>query len=339
MPAAIPALLIAFGALMRWVMPWALRLAYGVTIGVVLANLADVVGAAPWPVSRLEGPIRGLDSAIEDGLATYARINEAAFAEVLDGAAFLVEQTGDTIVREAQRTWESIQLLVGVVIPGQVKAETRPLAQRFSAQTQIENQRARGEALARTRGIDALDRDLMQERLARERGIDYLAGRLNTVVIPRLDGLAARLDSWAGYTWRNLRALRRRVGLLEVALGAGAVAAIATRVLTRALPWWRCSNVRSFNKAVCRSPLRSFGQWAGLLGLVELLALDVIVASDLCKFIDAMSAAAKKLQPLLLEFVDIEDALIAEGCGTKPALLPIAPLGIPLVSSPPALNL
>jgi len=53
----------------------------------------------------------------------------------------------------------------------------------------------------------------------------------------------------------------------------GAVGGIALATLTRVFPWWRCSNVRAFNRQLCRSPLGSL-DWLFALAGLAVVALD-----------------------------------------------------------------
>ncbi len=295
-----------FGAFLR-------RLARMVEdIWVVGGTLADAFDAADhWVLQQLGRARNGL---------------ELAVGQTWSALAYIVRETGDAILAFGEDVYAAIAGLVDAEIPQQVESKTRPLTDRLSRTNRAQDARIRAEALARSRGIDELTRDLTREQLARERGIDRIATRLGELVMPRIRALdQAVADVW-GYTRRNLNI---RLRYLEQLLAAGAVGAVALAAVTRVFPYWQCSNVRSFNRALCRSPFGSLGAWTTLLNLGGLFALEVIAARELCAFVNGLSAVARSIQPELLAFVDIEDALIAEGCGSKPQALPIGALGIP----------
>jgi hypothetical protein len=143
-------------------------------------------------------------------------------------------------------------------------------------------------------GIDRLQRDLQAEKLARERGIDAtdakVAGRIAGVE-DRVGDALAGVRSWAG---ARLGALDARVAGVTGMLAAGALTAAAVRALDLRFPWYKCSNVRRFNRALCRGD-------AGLLsGLAALGALGVVAVDP--------RAVARAGQ----EVVDIMGELLSE---------------------------
>ena len=73
-----------------------------------------------------------------------------------------------------------------------------------------------------------------------------------------------------GYTRRNLRI---RIGRLEQALAAGVVGAVAVAAITRLAPYWQCTNVRRFNRFLCRSPVGGLDALLGIIAGTALLAL------------------------------------------------------------------
>ena len=60
--------------------------------------------------------------------------------------------------------------------------------------------------------------------------------------------------------------------------------------------------------------------------------LVALVVSDLCQVVNAMAFAARKFEPILVGFVDVEDALIGCHGATKPEGLDVPTLSLPPVT-------
>ncbi len=314
------------GALLLEILIWAtlftLIIFYDHTFGAFIRKLADMVEDI-WIVGGpLGDALDASDRFVMRQMAAALNGLETAVAATWGSLAWLVRETADALVDFASDVYYAIEGLVEGVIPTQVEQRTRPLAQGLAARTRIEDRRAREEALARTRGIDAVNRDLTVEARARERGIDRIESLLTTLVIPRIRGLEQGLADVIGFTRRNLAIRTRR---LEQLLAAGAIGAVAIAALTRVFPYWQCTNVRRLMRGTCRAN----PAW---LGLLFGAGIEALVVTQLCDFINALSVAAKQAQPLLLEFVDAENVLIGCYGMTRPPELPIGPLGIPPAS-------
>jgi nitroreductase len=137
---------------------------------------------------------------------------------------------------------------------------------------------------------------------------------------------------------RDIPSLRHRAKWLEdrlIRLGEyihrnaiRAAAITATGAIALALPrlglgWLRCSSLRRLTRAFgCRG--------FGAIEEVLLGAVTALAAVDICDFADGAYRVAQELQPVLLELVDMEDALIGCHGATKPP-----DLGIPARDFPP----
>lgn len=135
---------------------------------------------------------------------------------------------------------------------------------------------------------------------------------------------------WRGLTRRAAR-IERRLGRLESLLGVAGFAAIMAKTL--GLPDWRCltrGNVGRLSRALC-------GLDKALVDLFLLGTAEVMIASDLCSFAQAMTAAAKTAEPLLMDFVNVEQALIHCPSASYPEKLAVPALD--LAAPSPVVNL
>lgn len=255
--AAAPAAPLALGAgelvlLAAWLVLFCILYTYRYTLGALLLKLADMVDDIWLVGDDLADALEKLDHIIMQAISNGLAGLEYTAAKGWDAIAWTIRATGDAIVDVAAAGLQVQQALVGAIIPEAIDARTLPLGRAIGRSNAAQNQRAITEAHARAAGIDRLNRDLTAEELARQRGIDAISSRLDRIVIPRVNGLSRGLDALREWTHG---ALQRRVGSLERALAAGAIGAVAIAAITRVFPYWQCTNVRRFNKMLCRSPI------------------------------------------------------------------------------------
>jgi len=237
--------------LLAWATLFALVYSYDNTMGALLRGLADKLRGVRWVGGTIARALQSVDDYVQGKLEDALDGIEYSVARTWDALTWVVRETGDALVAFGEDVHAAIAGLVQGEIPAQVRASTAPIAERVGRANAAQAARARAEAQARARGIDRLSRDLTAERLASERGIDALRARLGEVVMPRIRTLEGGLADVVGYTRRTLS---RRLSRVEQLVLGGAIAAGALAVLTRHFPWWQCTNVRSFNRALCRTP-------------------------------------------------------------------------------------
>jgi len=240
------------------------------TFGAFLRRLADMVDDI-WIVGgKLEDAFLATDHWVQAEIGKGISAVEQAVARTWAAMTWIVRETGDAIVAFGEDVHAAIAGLVDAEIPEQIKAGTAPIDTRLDRVNKRTREQARAEAQARSRGIDAVNRDLTAEARSRERGIDALNERITARVIPRVRALEQGLADVIGFTRRNLRI---RVGRLEQALAAGVIGAAAVAALTRVFPYWQCTNVRRFNRSLCRSPIGGL-DWLFGLAALTVIALD-----------------------------------------------------------------
>jgi hypothetical protein len=321
-PAAAPIGAISAGLILLafvWIALYGLKYGYDYSLGALLRMLADRTRDIRWIGGKIASTFESIDHFVQARLADGIDSVELAVANLWDGLAWVVRETGDALVAFGADVHSAIAGLVDGEIPAQVRAGTAPVDRRLDQVNRRTSAQARAEALARTRGIDAVNRDLTAEARARERGIDAVSDRITSVVMPRIRALGQTVSDVVGYTRRNLNI---RLRTLEKALAAGAIGAIAIAAVTRVFPYWQCTNVRRANRMLCRLPV-------GLLDDLLGAGLAVLVLSDVCRVASLMRQAAELALPAMRGLVAVVDAATECTSFPKPAALPLAATSLP----------
>lgn len=208
-----------------------------------------------------------------------------------------------------------------------------------------------------TAAIDSLNRltSLLSHELAavRHRGIvverrmvgierKVIAG-VEHAVYPRIRSLTHAVDDVIPHDITGLRARTRatlerldhvwqQVRKLDVLLGTAAITAAVAVALTRLdLNWIRCRNWNRIGRGICGIP-------ASLIEALLAGAIDALVVTDLCDLSYLMVAATEEIRPVLLGFVDVEEALVGCHGNTSPPALDLPPLHLAAVRAPLALT-
>jgi len=248
----------------------ALLYTWDYTFGAFLRRLAEMVDDIWLVGGKLADAFLSSDHWVQAQIAKGIVATEQATARTWGALTWVARETGDAMVAFGSDVYAAIAGLVDGEIPAQVGAATKPIDTRLDQVNRRTSSQARAEAQARSRGIDAVGRDLTAEARTRSRGIDAVNERITSVVMPRIRALDQGLADVWGFTRRNLRV---RIGRLEALLAAGTIGAVAVAALTRVFPYWQCSNVRGFNRALCRMGVPYLNGLLGLIAGTALLAL------------------------------------------------------------------
>lgn len=166
-----------------------------------------------------------------------------------------------------------------------------------------------------------------------------VARRIEDYIDPRIHALEHAIDQTIPYdigklrertigTLHRLENVWQQVRKLDALLGTAAfTAAVAIALARLDLSWIRCRNWRRIGRSVCGLP-------TDLLDALLLGAFDAFAVADLCDLTYLATAAADELRPVLLEFVDVEEALIGCHGNTSPPDLTLPALRLPPVRYP-----
>lgn len=264
-------LVIGVGALAAWVVLLGLRGGYDYSLGKLLRMLADVLDFKVWRFHvNLGAGLDRIDHAIQQTLASGILATEKVIGKWWWAQEKLAQWTYDSLAYFANSTVAAFDSLVHGTIPTAVGNATGALAQGLgkvgrrmvALERNLETQLVR-----RTRALEAeVERDFGRAW----RGIDNLRGKAIPRVLAEVAALGAAIAALRKFAHGTLN---KRITRLEKLVLGGAFTAGVLAVLTRYFPYWRCSNVRRFNRNLCRSPIGSLDWLFGLAG-ASVLVLD-----------------------------------------------------------------
>lgn len=293
---------------------------YDYTLGAVLRGAARIFGSGIPLVGRIIGyPFAKADHFIQEAISVGLKHNHEAIAELFHSLTWLVRETYNAMVALGVATYEAVDDLITHEIPGQVKARTIPLGRDIRAEGVARRALAvtMGAALAAQEA--ALERELADLFGRARRGIDALRRHdIRRAAWIAAGGLAIALGV------RSLinRGVNAKIREILGRIAIPAIGAIALSFVLRISPWLRCSNVRNFNRALCRLPV---GFLNDLLGLgVALIAL-----SDLCRMGRVAQGLARFVQQPLLDLVTVADAATQCTSFAEPAPIPLRAAALP----------
>lgn len=140
------------------------------------------------------------------------------------------------------------------------------------------------------------------------RAVGVLEGELGRVIewdIPKLRARERWLTKSLDRLWHRIRAGEK------VIVSTAVVGAVAVALGRLGLGWLRCSSFKSLGRKIgC----------GGFAALDDLLfgAVTALAVTDICEFAAAATVVAEAIEPLLIELVDVENALVGCHGATKP---------------------
>jgi len=246
-----------------WLTLVGLSKAYDYTLGALLHTLAEVLDFKVWRFAvHLGAPFDALDHKVRDAIGAGITQLEATIGRLFHGLEYLVRLQWDTLAGFAHDVEQAITGLTHANVPAIVKHITNVTVKPVKEHVGVTVAKLHALEHKVYRGIDELQRDVQHAFEQAYHGIDELTRRLTHDVVPAIHGLQAELHDVVGYTRKNLRL---RITRLEAAVFGGAVAGVALATLTRYFPWWQCTNVRAFNRLLCRAPIGAMDDLFGFL--------------------------------------------------------------------------
>ncbi len=297
---------------------------FGVAKGIV----NQTVGRIPWIGGKISGSIHHIEQRVNNYLSQATNALEGAVSSSWHALAAATAHLGYTIAHLARATghlaWYVLdKYSIAGLAANMIRALhlIRHLQQLYHSISRVVHTATtviykptsiiyRTAVRVNTKGLEAEFDAFRDAVLPRLRAVEHAAARAVEGALP----WAVPLTVPFGLTPTAIRRWLRRH---ERLLGANALTAAVAFALARfGATWIRCGNWNKVGKSVCALPAH----------LIEELfsgAIEAFVVSDLCDFIAAVSAAAHAFQPILLDFVDVEDALIGCHGATKPPALPL----------------
>lgn len=258
----VPLIAIGVGVIAFYLVMLGLKGGYDYSLGAVLRQLARVLDFKVWRFHvDLGKGIEIVDHHIESTLASGLGAAETAVGKWWYAQKSVAMLVYDSVAWLATSTLEGFENLVGGTIPHIAISVSRPAIQKVGGLT-----RALRAEVARlenqlVRKANALARQLEQDFGRAWRGIDHIQHVSLRNVWKGIHGVEADVR---GLEHSVGRVIPHRLTRLEKWLGAGVIGGAAIAALTRVFPYWQCSNVKRFNRMVCRSPFNALEDLFGL---------------------------------------------------------------------------
>lgn len=310
-----------------------MRKAWVATLGALLLRTADLVGAIEFSAKVFGrgftiglGPIadilRTVNAEALNLLGAGINATDLAGKRMWHWTAYLIEATGRTIGGLAEWTYGELRHVARVIVPSYVGARLSPL-ERLTTQLahQLAQLATHPTTIVRpiTRIIDPRIADIEREVDTLSRAVARVGADAHSPSLP----LPSIRPGWVLNGIDEIRAQLGRV--TRILTPAGIVGLTAAAVLSSLdLGWLKCRGVGRLGRELC-----------GLGGLIETLlgdAIDALIVADLCEFVSVLSYATRKFAPVLLAFVNVENALIGCRGMTAPPALELPPLSLPPVT-------
>lgn len=157
---------------------------------------------------------------------------------------------------------------------------------------------------------------------AQQMQLNALTHHVTHVLEPELEALRHRIPALEKGAATTASELRKHSAALSI---AGITAATAVALDRLGGGWIRCEANKLLGRANCSN---GSDLWRKLLGD----ALDALLITDLCEMVALMAATARVFEPVLIGFVDVEDALIGCHGASKPPALNVPALSLPPVT-------
>lgn len=310
MPAAIG--LVDLGVLLALAVLIGLRFSYTYSLGRVMLLSAALIGSIRLPGFLGGGRVLGFaadaivkaDHAIMHALGVGIEAMQSAWNECISYTAQAFHWIGKEI---ASLSHDTAQAVEGLAL-GQVKPwVNRRLVTALAAVAAL---KARVLALEQstvahvTKAVHVVEHKTVV--IARAVSVPDIGA------IPRAIPGLKWLEREAGY----VRGEIKRVA--KVLTPAGIIGLVGATVFTRfGLGWLRCKGVGRVGRSLCGASSMIEALYAG--------AITAFAVSDLCRFAYGIERAAETIRPLMLEFVDVENALFGCSSADFPKPLVIAP--------------
>lgn len=267
-------------------------------------DIARVLGAIPIIGSRLANAVVAIEANLRHYLGQQVLAVEQPVVRWLRGAGTFITQlfyTATNAAIESGRAVEQLAHLLEREVAVPAKVTVRKV----------------------TRTVYRIDKKTTAAIAAAVAAIEAVK-HTATVAIPR--GIEGEIADLRGYVNRKADQLAKSIQgeVRKVAIGALAAGVVWAAIRRLKLGWLKCGAVNKVGRALC-----------GASGLIETLfsdAIEAFLVTDLCRFIHALSGAARAFQPLLISFVDVEDVLIGCHGATKPELVNVPALSLPPVT-------
>jgi len=316
-----------------------LNRAYKFTIGALLEALRamfDAIGFTIPVIGRhvslgfIGDALGYVDNAVLHAIGTGIQSTEKALHALLGWVSWCFQATAEEVAQLAEGTAQSLHWVKHVLVPAALGAALAPIVRELShlGSRTLVIERHPVRIIRKTVEVVNPGIKTLEGKVAElEADVAAIGAKAPTIIHKTTTVIEqAPAISIPFPTTRGLDSLWKRVKAIGKTLTpAGIVGLVGAAVFSHFdLGWLRCKGVGKVGRGLC-----------GISGLLETLfsdAIEALVVADLCQFTTALAYAARKFEPELIAFVDVENALI--GCRgiTLPPALTVGALDLPPVT-------
>lgn len=264
--------------------------AYGYTFGAMLEWIVAKIKSLPSINLRvttlsfdfLAVPFETVDNAIRHALGAGINATRSAGLYMWHWSAYLADELGKALEALAATTERALRHALHIHIPAFVNNRLLWLTRQIHLlQSQIESLPHRAEIVIH-KPVQVIYKEAHAAKAA-----------VADVTIGAIRPIQNEIDTLQ----RQTKALYKKLTI------AGIIALIGATIFREFnLGWLRCKGVGRIGRSLC-----------GMSGLIETLYADAITAfavTDLCRFSYGVERTAEAIRPLMLDWVDVEHALI-----------------------------
>lgn len=315
--APLAPLLIPIGEILIWAVALAFCLLATYIARALFGTLKGAVGWIPFLGRVSSQPITSVEQKIVSFLSGAAQSADAKMGAAFHELARVIDWLGEEIARHANLLATLATLIVGQSFVGTIHLAINAV-------------RALVRGVGHTASVAIHRIETLEKRLARQAVADVLprVGRLEREIghavewdIPALRRRSVTIERSLDRLWQRIRRLDK------VIVDTAFVGAVAVALGRMGLGWLRCNSVRNIGK---RLGCGGFGALEGLL----FEAGVAVLATDICDVAGVTAEAAMVLRPVLMELVDVENALVGCHGATRPPALRLSALSLPPVPDP-----
>jgi len=241
---------------------------------------------------------------------------ETAAKRLWHYTAYFAEQTARVMGDFAESTWSELHYVKRWLIPARI---TLALAGITATVALLEKRLAHLSAHPATI-VRTVTRTLDPRVGALEREVDLLHKQVSAAAAGAVVPTERIITVPTRVVYRGIDEVRAKLGAVtRVLTPAGITGLVAAAALdTLNLGWLKCRGVGRVGRELCSA--------SGLIETLASDALEALVVTDLCDVVAAMTYAAHRFEPVLIAFVDVENALI--GCHGATRAKPLRLAGV-----------
>lgn len=286
-------------------------------IRALFGTVTGSVGWIPYAGKVVGAPVHKIEQKLTGTLGAAEQAIDGQIASYFHTLAQLPRSLGSALLSTAEDLWIIAAFAATLLDP----LQWRKLYDSLVGKTQAQLLPIGTNAKAANARSKVLTKTVAQGVWPRLREVEHTVERVIPKELKSTRTLAREAEHTATKAWEYLRTHP------WLAVTPAFVGAIAVALARLELGWLRCPSLRRIGRGIgC----------GGFAALEDILFAggEALIVTDLCDFAAAAETVAQALTPILIELVDVENALIGCHGATAPPPLTMRAPQLPRVSNP-----